>query len=123
MHPKMALIQPSINLDMTILTIKGCGFPDLEIDLRSNNIHLLTKEVKVCGTSKCGGILWGGHSASSWFSSFLGVQCWLARYVWEKHISRKIEGREQMEELSKTNKNTTIERSKLVLLLLKLVLI
>lgn len=87
-YPKMGLIQPFIDRNAETLTVQGSGFPDLVIDLGpSSCINPLTREIKVCG-NKCGGTLWGSHAASQWFSSFLGVQCWLARYTTEgKYVS------------------------------------
>ena len=79
-YPKMGLIKPWIDLKAETLVVKTEGFPDLVINLESdNNTNTLTKEVKVCGSSKCRGIVWGSHAVSQWFSSFLEVQCWLAR--------------------------------------------
>ncbi len=80
-YPKMGLVQPSIDLVNKTLVVKGKGLPNLVVDLQEESYckDSMTKEIRVCG-NKCGGTIWGSHAASQWFSSFLGVQCWLARY-------------------------------------------
>lgn len=80
-YPKMGKISPRLNLEEETLTISAPGCNDLVFSLRDSDDSLCTgnNEVSVCG-NKCGGKLWGGWQASEWFSSFLGVQCWLARY-------------------------------------------
>ena len=79
--PKMGMIVPSINLQAQNMTVSAPGRDDLILDLTNGNSHDHTGEsiVKVCG-NKCEGRLWGDLEVSEWFSSFLGVQCWLARY-------------------------------------------
>lgn len=79
--PKMGMISPVIDLENLTMIVKAPGCCDLVLNLVENdscggggNSH-----INVCG-NKCNGILWGGYKASEWFSSFLGVQCWLARY-------------------------------------------
>lgn len=87
--PRMGLIQPFIDVEKKILIVKGEGFSDLIIDLKESGCkNVMTKEIKVCGNN-CGGTLWGSHDISKWFSSFLGVQCWLARY---KDLNHKRSG-------------------------------
>jgi molybdenum cofactor sulfurtransferase len=80
-YPKMGMISPVINLDEQTLTVKAPDCEDLVLSLleRYSACGGGDNEVGVCGT-KCGGRLWGGYEASEWFTSFLGVQCWLARY-------------------------------------------
>ncbi len=81
-YPKMGLIQPSIDGETEILTVKGDGFPDLIIDMKSDgNLNPLAKEINVCGDIKCGGAIWGSQEISHWFSTFLGIQCWLVRFA------------------------------------------
>lgn len=79
-YPKMALIEPSISLESNKMTIKAPGMPPLEINL---NRHTATAHnegvISVCG-NKCSGVLWGDVAVSKWFSDFLEVQCWLARF-------------------------------------------
>ena len=78
--PKLTLIQPVIDLDEQKMTISAPGCHDLEVSLVADeNVARQDGVIKVCG-NRCGGVLWGGHRAAEWFSNFLGVQCWLARY-------------------------------------------
>jgi len=57
--------------------------PDREtlvVDLNGGfNIAEANATISVCG-NRCGGSLWGDYEVSEWFSAFLQVQCWLARY-------------------------------------------
>jgi molybdenum cofactor sulfurtransferase len=79
--PKMGLIRPSVNLEKRTLTVSAPGCEDLILDLEDCDLQDGASDiVKVCG-NRCGGKVWGDHSTSNWFSSFLGVQCWLARHV------------------------------------------
>jgi molybdenum cofactor sulfurtransferase len=78
--PKMGMIVPSIDLLNQTMTISAPGRDDLVVNLAVANYHDSGHTiVKVCG-NKCGGRLWGEYAVSEWFSSFLGVQCWLARF-------------------------------------------
>lgn len=87
-YPKMGLIRPYIDLDNKTLTVKATGLVDLVVDLDvAARCSDSTKAIKVCGTSECGGRIWGDHSVSQWFTSVLGVQCWLVRYVSESSAS------------------------------------
>eukprot|EP00980_Cylindrotheca_fusiformis_P006622 scaffold1390_cov138-Cylindrotheca_fusiformis.AAC.25 len=79
-YPKMGRINPRINLEKQLLTVSAPGCEDLVLSLNYSESDCAgNNEVSVCG-NKCGGQLWGGWKASEWFSAFLGVQCWLARY-------------------------------------------
>ncbi|CAJ1936409.1 unnamed protein product [Cylindrotheca closterium] len=79
-NPKMGFITPHINGDDEILTVSAPGCEDLIIPLAEINSSFLgSNDISVCG-NKCGGRLCGGRRASEWFSSYLGVECWLARY-------------------------------------------
>ena len=79
--PKMTTIEPSIDLETQTMTVAAPGMQDLVIQLavESQGYHNGENTIKVCG-SKCGGRLWGDFTVSEWFSSYLGVQCWLARF-------------------------------------------
>jgi molybdenum cofactor sulfurtransferase len=78
--PKMGLLTPSIDLERQTMTISAPGCVDLILNLSGDEqYHCGDSVVKVCG-NKCGGRLWGDYEVSEWFSSFLGVQCWLARF-------------------------------------------
>ena len=80
-HPKMAFIEPSISLEQSTMTVRAPGMPPLEISLdRPSEPAYGEGIVKVCG-NKCSGTLWGDMTVSRWFSDFLQVQCWLARFV------------------------------------------
>jgi molybdenum cofactor sulfurtransferase len=79
--PKMTMIEPKIDLDTETMTIRAPGMSDLVIKLR---VECLTHQggneaIRVCG-NKCGGKLWGDYEVAEWFSSYLGIQCWLARF-------------------------------------------
>ena len=79
--PRMAFIEPTISLESNKMTVRARDMPPLEISLTQND-KLLYGEgvVSVCG-NKCSGVLWGDAAVSKWFSDFLGVQCWLARFA------------------------------------------
>ncbi len=88
-HPRMGLIRPKIDLESKTLVVQGEGLPDLVLNLEEDCCdQRISTDISVCG-NKCGGMLWGNTAASKWFSSFLGVQCWLARY---KDINSKRSG-------------------------------
>ena len=76
-YPKMGSIKPHIDLQKMIMEVSAPGCPDLTVNLTENGASSI-KEIKVCG-NKCDGKLWGSHAVSSWFTEYLGVQCWLAR--------------------------------------------
>jgi len=83
--PKMTTIEPRIDLVTGILKISAPGMPDLNIpldeipDRDSISDQRPHYPVRVCG-DKCGGRLWGDFEVSEWFTTYLGVQCWLARF-------------------------------------------
>lgn len=79
--PMMTTIEPSIDLETQTMTISASGMQDLVVQLTggSQYYHNGENSINVCG-SKCGGRLWGDFEVSEWFSSYLGVQCWLARF-------------------------------------------
>jgi molybdenum cofactor sulfurtransferase len=82
--PKMGNLKPTIDLEKGILKVSAPGQEDLLLDLNGRIGSCRSSGegnddiVKVCG-DKCGGRLWGDYDTSEWFSSYLGVQCWLAR--------------------------------------------
>ena len=87
--PKMGKLRPVIDLKRRTMTVSAPGCDDLILELDEEVFSTCTRHgsgedavnddiVKVCGNNCCGR-LWGGYAASEWFSSFLGVQCWLAR--------------------------------------------
>ena len=83
--PKMGFIRPRVDSEKGTLRVSAPGMPDLTISLEKDQRKgdttsvLLQGAVSVCG-NKCSGKLWGELESSEWFSSYLGVQCWLARY-------------------------------------------
>jgi molybdenum cofactor sulfurtransferase len=77
--PKMGLLRPTIDVQKRTLTVSAPGCLDIVLQLDDETQECEDSVVKVCG-NKCGGRVWGNVAASEWFSSFLGVQCWLARY-------------------------------------------
>jgi molybdenum cofactor sulfurtransferase len=75
-YPQMSQIRPTIdNVIHQIMTVSAPGMPDLVLDLKEKPASD-PSVISVCG-NQCGGQVW---STSDWFSNFLGVQCWLARY-------------------------------------------
>jgi molybdenum cofactor sulfurtransferase len=79
-YPKMTFIEPSISLGASMMTVRAPNMPTLEVSLNQPDEPAYGEGVvKVCG-NKCGGILWGDMAVSEWFSDFLQVQCWLARF-------------------------------------------
>lgn len=78
-YPKMSEIESSIDLESRVFTVSAPNHDDLILDLKCPNNSLSSEDVQVCGVL-CKGNIWGGIKAARWFSSVLGVQCWLARY-------------------------------------------
>ncbi len=88
-HPKMTLLHPVIDVESRRMTVSAAGCNNLILKLDDNDEACKDQPqkpqqtnsslIQVCG-NKCGGKLWGDYEASQWFSAFLGVQCWLARY-------------------------------------------
>ncbi|KAL3929390.1 MAG: hypothetical protein SGBAC_012233 [Bacillariaceae sp.] len=88
-NPKMGFIAPHIDENNETLTVSAPGCDDLVIPTAEiNSDYLGSNDISVCG-NKCGGRLWGGRRASEWFTAFLGVECWLARY---SEAERKTKG-------------------------------
>jgi molybdenum cofactor sulfurtransferase len=77
--PKLGLICPIVDPDMDTMTVSAPGYNDLIIRLSDDLYHGGDSVVRVCG-NKCGARVWGDAFISEWFTSFLGIQCWLARY-------------------------------------------
>jgi molybdenum cofactor sulfurtransferase len=77
--PKLGLISPRIDPIANTMTVCAPGCQDLVLSLSDDLYHGGDNVVQVC-SNKCGGRVWGDADASEWFSSFLGIQCWLARY-------------------------------------------
>lgn len=79
-YPKMIQIQPTIDMSTSTITISAPEHVDLTLSLeKSGNSTVSSKDVEVCGIL-CSGNIWGGREASNWFTSVLGVRCWLARH-------------------------------------------
>ena len=75
----MSSVRPVVDLDERTMTVSFPGMPDLVVDLKhDSNADEFDEEILVCG-ARCKGRVWGGSKASEWFSSALGVRCWLAR--------------------------------------------
>mmetsp|Transcript_11847 Transcript_11847/g.25654 ORF Transcript_11847/g.25654 Transcript_11847/m.25654 type:complete len:1072 (-) Transcript_11847:84-3299(-) len=109
--PQMCMILPSIDLERRILKLRAPGCDDLEISLDDNESRSSVetgsgegrRHIRVCGSKACAKV-WGGTVASDWFSSFLGVQCWLVRHNGTN--SPKHHGRE-LEEASSTSSSAS----------------
>jgi molybdenum cofactor sulfurtransferase len=80
-YPRMSEIRPQIDLKTNTLVLSAPHCDDLVLSLSTSNSdeEFTLEDVQVCGIL-CKGTIWGGHEASSWFSSILGVRCWLAKY-------------------------------------------
>lgn len=92
-YPKMTTIEPVIDTLAQMMTVSAPGMKDLKISLdtcrdASTPFHQGEHTVRVCG-DKCGGRLWGDFQVSQWFSSYLGVQCWLARFNGDGSLERR----------------------------------
>jgi len=85
-YPQMSQIHSSIDLDTNILIVSAhhCDDLVLSLDVSGGDETITPEDVQVCGVL-CKGTIWGGRKASSWFSSILGVRCWLARH----HVDEK----------------------------------
>jgi molybdenum cofactor sulfurtransferase len=82
MYPKMAFIVASIDDHGETMIVSAPGQDDIVIRLDCSRIrsdYLNKGSVKVCG-NQCHGSLWGDHHVSQWFSNYLGVRCFLARF-------------------------------------------
>ena len=83
-YPQMSQIRPIMDDVLQIMTVSAPGMPNLVVDVNETATAVLEdhppRSVSICGRNHdaCGGQLW---STSDWFSNFLGVQCWLVRYV------------------------------------------
>ncbi|KAL9191072.1 hypothetical protein ACHAXT_000778 [Thalassiosira profunda] len=81
-HPKMSEIHSSIDLNAQTLTVTAPNHEVLTIDLEepaSGSRPVSPENIQVCGVL-CKGNIWGCSKAARWFSSVLGVRCWLARH-------------------------------------------
>lgn len=79
-HPKMSQISPSIDLVSNEMTLSAPEHQSLVISLEQSDSTSVAKDVEVCGVL-CNGNLWGGTVVSKWFTSVLGIRCWLVRYA------------------------------------------
>ena len=83
--PKMTTIEPRIDLVSGTMTVSAPGMADLKINLDQIPVHgsvsnrCADHAIRVCG-DRCGGKLWGDFEVTEWFTAYLGVQCWLARF-------------------------------------------
>ncbi len=83
-YPKMSQIESTIDLERSIMTVTAPGHVNLVLSLDKSadsalGVSATPRDVEVCG-ALCTGKVWGGPKASSWFSSVLGIRCWLARH-------------------------------------------
>ena len=80
-YPQMSKIYTNIDLETRTLTVMSSNQEPLvlRLDNIASSIMISPEDIQVCGTL-CKGNIWGGVKASKWFSSVLGVRCWLARY-------------------------------------------
>ena len=89
-YPKMSQIAPTIDMERKLLIVSAPGCDDITISLALDGYEKIdcsnssgddtnTGHILVCGSKACANV-WGGDEATEWFSSFLGVQCWLVRH-------------------------------------------
>jgi molybdenum cofactor sulfurtransferase len=78
-HPEMSQIHPMIDLQSNTMTVRAPNHDDLILSLEHTGSKMSSQDVEVCGTL-CKGLVFGGCRASKWFSSVLGVRCWLVRH-------------------------------------------
>ena len=78
-HPQMSQIHATIDLRSKIMTVTAPDRDNLLLSLEIVGSAVSPHDVEVCGIL-CKGCVFGGGRASRWFSSVLGVRCWLARY-------------------------------------------
>lgn len=85
--PRMGSLEPVIDMTARTMIVRAPGCRDLVILLDDKSLVANEQDdsiIKVCG-NKCGGRLWGDLAVSDWFSSFLGVRCWLARHCGDRY--------------------------------------
>ena len=78
-HPQMSQIHATIDLRSKTMTVTAPNRDNLILSLEIAGGAVSPHDVDVCGVL-CRGCVFGGGRASRWFSSVLGVRCWLARY-------------------------------------------
>ena len=83
-YPKMCLLSTKIDLKEKILTVSAPGHGELLVDIE--NETLTSKSVKMCG-NKCFGYLHGDTKISDWFTSYIGVRCWLVKWAERPNVS------------------------------------
>jgi len=76
-YTQMSQVCTSIDLSTNVMTVSAPNQKNLTLSLDSESETV--KDIQVCGTL-CKGSIYGGSKASRWFSSVLGVRCWLARH-------------------------------------------
>jgi molybdenum cofactor sulfurtransferase len=80
-YPCMTQLRPTVNIETRVMTVSAPGQVDLSIDLARDLKALpCPHNIQVCG-NRCGAVLWDDGIVSDWFSSFIGVKCWLARFA------------------------------------------
>lgn len=84
-HSKMARICPSVSLETNEMNVTAPGMDPLVVPLLlhgddDDDDDHKGNTVRVCGSHECNGIVWGDTTAARWFSTYLGVSCWLARH-------------------------------------------
>ena len=76
----MSKINATIDLETRTLTVVSLNHEPLVLRLDiANSSAISPEDIQVCG-ALCKGKIWGGTKAAKWFSSVLGVRCWLARH-------------------------------------------
>eukprot|EP00804_Cyclotella_cryptica_P007095 CCRYP_014526-RA/>CCRYP_014526-RA protein AED:0.15 eAED:0.15 QI:0/0/0/1/1/1/2/0/920 len=101
-YPKMSQIIPTIDLSTNTMTVRAPQLSDLILSLqKSDSLYVASEDVEVCGVL-CKGNIWGGKEASNWFTSALGVRCWLARHG-EPHGLKSSKAGNQTKQTSYSN--------------------
>jgi molybdenum cofactor sulfurtransferase len=95
-YPQMSQIYPIVDTSTNTMVVSAPDHEKLILSLETTSgMSVSSKEIEVCGIL-CKGAVWGGRKASDWFTSVLGVRCWLARH----------EGSAKATNLKEDNKNT-----------------
>jgi molybdenum cofactor sulfurtransferase len=74
----MSQIHATVDLSAKIMTVRALNHDDLILNLKIAGSTVSPRDVDICG-NLCKGCVFGGGRAARWFTSVLGVRCWLAR--------------------------------------------
>ena len=87
-YPKMSLLKPEVMTDKRVMKVSALGHASLFIQLE-DSVVTSPESIQICGDS-CGGTIVADCRTSDWFSTVLGIKCWLARHMEEKPLSNSM---------------------------------